>query len=143
MSSDNESISNSEKSDDDKNDKNEKNDSKKISKEFQENVIKFTKIDDTIRDKQKEITKLRSQRKLHENYILKHLDQIDESVIEISNGKLIKSKSETKVPLNQDIVKNAIKEKISDPTIVEEIIKNMDNSRQKNTRVNLKRTNNK
>ena len=134
MSSDDESISNSEKSNDDK--------KKKISKEFQENVIKFVKIDDLMRKKQKEIAELRSQKKPCEDYILKYLDQIDESVIEISNGKLRKNKSETKVPLNQDIIKNAIKDKVSDPTTVEEIIKNMDKLRPMNTRVNLKRTKN-
>lgn len=112
----------------------------KISKEFQENVIKFTKIDDLMRQKQKELTELRNQRKPCEEFIIKYLDQIDEQVIEISNGKLRKNKSETKVPINQDIIKEAIETKVKDPKIVSEIIEAMDELRPKNVRVNLKRT---
>ncbi len=111
-----------------------------ITKEFQENVIKFVKIDDLMRKKQRELSELRSQRKPCEEFILKYLDQIGESVIEISNGKLRKNKSETKVPLNQDIIKDAIKKKINDPKDIDEIIKLMDQLRPKNVRVNLKRT---
>ncbi len=111
-----------------------------VSKEFQENVIKFVKIDDLMRKKQKEVTELRSQRKPCEEYVLSYLDQIGETVIEINTGKLRKNKSETKVPLNQDIIKKAMGAHIKDPKVIEEIMKKMDELRPKNTRVNLKRT---
>jgi len=112
-----------------------------VSKEFQENVIKFVKIDDLIRKKQKEMTELRSQRKPCEDFILKYLDQVGESVIEITGGKLRKNKSETKVPLNLDVIKEAIETKVKDPKIIAYILKSMDDLRPKNVRVNLKRTN--
>ena len=111
-----------------------------ISREFQENVVKYVKIDDMMKKKQKEIAELRNQRKTCEEFIIKYLDQINESVIEISNGKLRKSKSETKVPLNVEIIKDAIMVKVKNPTIVNEIMTNMDKMRPKKERVTLKRT---
>ena len=110
-----------------------------ISKQFQEYVVKFVKLDDLIRKKQNEITELKSQRKPCETYILKYLDEINENVIDITNGKLRKNKAETKVPLSQEIIKHAIIQKVKDPTMVEEIIKLMD-KRPTSVRVNLKRT---
>jgi len=112
----------------------------KISKEFQENVVKFVKLDDLMRKKQQEMSELREQRKPCEQYILKYLDDVNENVIEITNGKLRKNKSETKSSINQDIMKNAITEKIKDPKIVEEIMKLMEEKRPLSTHVNLKRT---
>lgn len=113
----------------------------KISKEFQENVVKFVKLDDLIRKKQKEICDLKEQKKPCEQFILKFLDQIEENVIEITNGKLRKNKSETKAALSQDVIKNAISEKIKDSKTVEDILSLMDTLRPLNTHVNLKRTN--
>jgi Family of unknown function (DUF5760) len=112
-----------------------------VSKEFQENVIKYVKMDDLIRRKQKEMNELKEQRKPCEKYILKYLDDIKENVIEITNGKLRKNKSETKASLNQDVIKKAIADKIKDPLIVEDILNSMELMRPLNTHVNLKRTN--
>ena len=111
-----------------------------VSKEFQENVIKFVKLDDLMKKKTQEMSELRTQRKPCEDFILKYLDQIGEQVIEINTGKLRKNKSETKIPLNQDIIKEAIETVVKDPKLVAQIMEHMDDSRPKNTRVNLKRT---
>jgi len=112
----------------------------KISKEFQENVVKFVKLDDLMKKKQQEMTELREQKKPCEQFILKYLDDVNENVIEITDGKLRKNKSETKSAINQDIMKLAISEKIKDPQIVEDILKLMEEKRPMNSNVNLKRT---
>ncbi|AYV82069.1 MAG: hypothetical protein Homavirus5_11 [Homavirus sp.] len=112
----------------------------RISKEFQENVIKYIKLDDLIRKKEKEMKELKNQKKPCEEFILKYLDKVGENIIEVTGGKLIKNKSETKAPLSQDIIKEAISDKILDPKKVEEIIALMDTLRPKSARVNLKRT---
>ncbi|QKF94025.1 putative V-type ATP synthase subunit I [Fadolivirus algeromassiliense] len=112
----------------------------KISKEFQENVVKFVKLDDLIRKKQQELSELREKRKPCEQYILKYLDNIKENVIEITDGKLRKNKSETKQALSQDMIKAAILKKVQDPQIVESIMKDMEEGRPLNTHVNIKRT---
>ena len=93
-----------------------------------------------MRKKQQEMSELREQRKPCEQYILKYLDNVNENVIEITNGKLRKNKSETKAAVSQDVMKVAISEKIKDPKIVEEILKLMEEKRPMNTHVNLKRT---
>lgn len=126
--------------DEDDEEENSKADSVNVTKEFQENVIKFVKIDDLIRKKTTELAELKSQKKPIETFILKYLDQVNETVVEITNGKLRKNKSETKSGLTVDIIKEAIEKKIKDPKIVEEILKSMEDMRPKATRVNLKRT---
>lgn len=139
---DDDSISGSENSNDseENDDKKEDIDDVKVSKEFQENVVKFVKLDDLIRRKTKEVTELKKQRKPCEDYILKYLDDVDQTTIEITDGKLRKNKSETKKALNQDIIKATLTEKLTDPLDVQEILKLMENKRQLNTHVNLKRT---
>ena len=112
----------------------------KVSKEFQENVLKFVKLDDLVRKKQQELSELKEQRKPCEQYILKYLDKIDQNMIEISDGKLRKNKSETKAALSQDIIKASIAEKVKDPQIVEEILKAMEDKRPLSTHINIKRT---
>jgi hypothetical protein len=111
-----------------------------ISKEFQENVVKFVKLDDLIRKKRTELTELTDQKKPCEAYILKYLDDIGENVIDITNGKLRKNRSETKATLTQDVIKKALSEKILDGSVIEDIIKSMEEKRPTNTHVNIKRT---
>ena len=112
-----------------------------VSKEFEENVIKYVKIDNLIRKKMAEIKELKSQRKPCEEFILSYLDKIGQNTIEISGGKLRYNKSETKQSINQDIIKKSIAEKVTDPTIIEDILKIMEKNRPLKTSVNLKRTN--
>jgi hypothetical protein len=118
----------------------EKLDDVKISKEFQENVVKFVKLDDLIRKKQKEASELKKQRKPCEDYILKYLDNVDQTTVEITDGKLRKNKSETKKALNQEIIKATLTEKLKDPLDIQEILKMMEAKRPLNVHVNLKRT---
>ena len=117
-----------------------KNGSVNVTKEFQENVIKFVKIDDLIRKKTTEMAELKGQKKPLETFILKYLDQVNETIVEITNGKLRKNKAESKAPINIEIIKEAIEKKVKDPKIVEDILKTMEDLRPKTVRVNLKRT---
>lgn len=112
----------------------------KITKEFQENVIKYIKLDDAIKKKQEEISELKKQRVPCEKNILKFLEDNDENVIDVTDGKLRKNKSTTKQKLTEDIIKSAIGQYEKDPKIVEEILKAMDVKRPEVTHVNLKRT---
>lgn len=113
-----------------------------ISKEFQENVIKFVKIDDLMKKKQQEMAELREQKKPCEQFILKYLETIDEEEVGITNGKLKKNKSETKAALNQEALKLTLSKKISDQKLVDEILKEMEEARPLNTKVSLARTSN-
>ena len=88
----------------------------------------------------KELRELKKKRKTCEDFILKHLDELDEDVIDITGGKLRKNKSETKIPLNNDIIKQAIEFYVKDESKVKLIIDKMTELRPKNVRYNLKRT---
>lgn len=111
-----------------------------VTKEFRETVIKFVKIDDLVRKKTEEMAELKNQKKPLETFILKYLDQVDETVVEITNGKLRKNKSETKAAVNMDIIKEAISKKVEDPKVVNEILDIMEELRPKKININLKRT---
>jgi hypothetical protein len=112
-----------------------------VSKEFEEKVIKFVKLDNLIRKKNTEIKELKEQRKPCEDFILKYLDQIGQNTIDITGGKLRRNKSETKKSINNDIIKKSLTEKIKDPLAVDEILKIMEENRPLKTSINLKRTN--
>jgi DNA-binding protein len=111
----------------------------KITKEFQENVIKYVKLDDLIKQKQEELNELKEQLKPCEQYIIACLDTLNESEIGITNGSLIKKKVEKKTPLNQDMIKSVLLEKLKDANAVEELLKSMENKRGVSTKVDLKR----
>ena len=112
-----------------------------VSKEFQENVIKYVKLHDLIQKRNDEIRELKKQKKPCEEYILKYLDKVDVGHVDITDGKLRKNKSENKVPLSQDIIRSAIGKKVTDPSIINEIIKSIEN-RPTKTQTNIKRTKN-
>jgi len=117
-------------------------DSIQITREFQENVVRYVKFDDLVKRKNIELAELKAQRKPCEAYILKYLDENKETVITITDGKLKKNKAETKKALTQDVIKSAIAAKVADPAMVEEILKLMEDKRPMNTHVNLKRVRN-
>lgn len=111
-----------------------------ITPEFKEHVRRYVEIGDAIKEKQKEIKDLNQRKKESEKFILKQMDLIGVRSFEINGGKLIKNQSETKVAVNNDIIKQAISRKVNDPAILDQILDDMENSRPKKTRVNLKRT---
>lgn len=113
---------------------------RKANEIFNESVVKFVTLDDKIREREKEIRELKSLRKPFEAHILKCLEELDQNIIEITNGKLRKNKAETKSPLTRDIIRNAIEESIQDKEEVDKIITRMDEMRPNNVRINLKRT---
>jgi hypothetical protein len=120
--------------------------------EFKENVVKFVKLDDLIRQKQDEIKGLKENKKPYEDFILGYLQNKDAPFVNIKSGKLIKNKSESKAPLKLEIIKESIAEGIKNEKnltsinevkcndITEKIIDLMNQKRGKSCRTNLKRT---
>lgn len=135
-----ESRSDSRSRDDSSSSSDDKKDELKISKEFQESVIKYVKLDDLMRKKQQELSELREQKKPCEEYIIKYLEKINETAITITDGKLQKNKSENKASLNTELIKKSLSKKIADPKLLDEIMKELEDSRQVNGKVSLKRT---
>lgn len=134
---------------DEDNEKNSK-DNEDISNEFKEKVIRYLKCDDLIRKKMEEIRELKGKKKPCEEYIIKYLESKDSPFVKVKDGKLIKSKSESKGSLKIDLIKEAIKEGIKGEKLSNDEVKSnditvkimniMENKRSKTVRVNLKRT---
>ncbi len=111
-----------------------------VPKELQSKVKDYVQLDNDIRAKSKELAELKKKRKPLEEYVLKYLDIVGEKVIEINDGKLIRNKAETKVPLTKDHIKDSIKKRVQNPDDVEYIMGLLDTERPTKTRINLKRT---
>jgi seryl-tRNA synthetase len=118
----------------------EKVTSVKITKEFQENVIKYVKLDDLIKQKQGELSELKEQIKPCEQYIISSLESLNESSIGITNGTLVKKKVEKKAAINPDIIKAGLSKKLKDANAVEELLKLIEGERALTTKTDLKRT---
>lgn len=112
----------------------------KITKEFQENIIKYVKLDDLIKQKQEELTELKNQLKPCEQYILTSLESLNETSIGITNGSIIKKNIEKKSALSPEMIKAALLEKVTDANVVEDIIKLMEAKRTVSVKTDLKRT---
>lgn len=110
-----------------------------VSKDFQEKVVKFVDIDDKIKEKQSELTELRKKLKPLEEYIIKYLDDVDETTVDLNNGKLKKDSKETKSAVNLELIKSVIVEKIEDEDLIDTIMEAMENKRQTKVKVGIKR----
>ncbi len=115
---------------------------KRISPEFVENVKKYLLIDDKIKQLKEESKKLATDKKEREEFILNYLQNIDENVIDVHDGKLRRNISKTIAPLKKDTIQNTLNIILGDVNkatmITQEIIK----SRPIVERVTLTRTKN-
>ena len=115
---------------------------KTISHEFIENVKRYLLIDDKIKQLKEENKKLLTDKKEREEFILNYLQNIDENVIDVHDGKLRRNISKTQAPLKKETIQNTLNIILGDTNkatmITQEIIK----SRPIVERVTLKRTKN-
>ena len=113
-----------------------------ITEEFVEVVKSWVTIDDEIRKKLIEIKELKDERKEFETFILEYMGKINESVIDISDGKLRKNKSNTKAGLKQESIQSALQDITQDTVKAMEMTKYIMDNRPTTERINLKRTKN-
>jgi len=110
--------------------------------ELKKKVVQYVKNDDRIRELQTELKTLNNAKKAAENDILKHLERLGETNINITGGKLRINQYESKEGLKEDIIKEALSEKIKDPKIIEFIFEKINEKRSAGgkVQVSLKRT---
>lgn len=118
----------------------EEENEKKISKEFQEKVQLWVKLDDALRDLRNKSKEITQEKKELEEYILTYLDEIGEKSIGITNGNLRKNISKTKAPLKKENIYNTIKDLTKDETKASTITNQIFENRPLTERINLKRT---
>jgi hypothetical protein len=108
--------------------------------EFREKVVLYVKSDNRIRELQKLVNDQKKIKKDSEESILRHLERLGESMINISGGKLRKNQYEAKGALKKEIIKESLLDKIKDPKVVEDILTKMEEKRELKVNISLKRT---
>lgn len=111
--------------------------------DFEKQVKVYVKTDDKIKELQREIKELNQLKKVSEDIIMKHLERLGETNINITGGKLIINKYGSKGSFKEDIVKEVLTEKIKDPKIIEGIFEKIEEKREENAKIQMgiKRTN--
>ena len=113
-----------------------------VTEEFVEVVKSWVTIDDDIRKKMAEIKELKDERKEFEVFILEYMDKVNENVIDISDGKLRRNKSNTKGGLKQEMIQTALLDMTQNTSKAMEMTKYIMDNRPTTERINLKRTKN-
>ena len=121
--------------------------------ELMEKIIKYIKIDDSIKEKQKEardqMKVLKTKKEEMEKYILLYLESINEEYVKVGDAtKLTKIVSNTKGIIKQDNIKISISDSLKKENIAEDkindvlanIIENIEKNRSIKTRTYIKRT---
>ena len=109
-------------SEDDNNENDNEGGDYELKDEFRERVVLYVKSDDRIRELQKLVKEQQQIKKDSEEAILRHLERLGESMINISGGKIRKNQYETKGALKKEFIKDSILDKIKDPKVVEDIL---------------------
>jgi len=114
----------------------------KVTNEFKKNVLSWVKLDDQIREMRAKTKTLTKEKKEFESFILTYLEQVNEKVVAIADGKLRRNVSKTKAPLKKASIMKALMEITGDNTKAIQMTEHIFNSRPEVERINLKRTKN-
>jgi len=117
-----------------------KKEKKKVSPEFVDNVKKYLAVDDKIRELRDQNKKLIQDKKEKEEFILNYLQQVDEKMIDVPDGKLRRNVSKTQAPLKKETIHKALTDIMGDATKALDITDKIIKSRAIVERVTLKRT---
>lgn len=82
--------------------------------EFKENVKNWVNIDDTIREKNEELKKLKKEKKGLESSILDSMEILDYPICGINGGKLRKTVSKTRGALKQTLIRDTLTKVFND-----------------------------
>ena len=112
----------------------------KVTNQFKNNVLKWIKIDDNIREHRKAVKELNERKKEFEETIINYLTEVEEDSIQIKDGFLKKSVTKTKEPLKKENIKNALVEITGDATKATMLTEHILKSRKETEKISLKRT---
>ncbi len=121
----------------------EQENKKTVSPEFVNTVKKYLEIDDKLKENREVIKKLTADKKDKEDFILNYLQTIEESVIDVRDGKLRRNISKTQAPLKKEQIHKTLTEIVGDAIKAQAMTDQIIKSRPIVERVTLKRTKNK
>ena len=116
---------------------------KQISQEFVQAVKKYLEVDDKLREIKDRTKKLNTEKKEKQEYIINYLTSIEESIIDVVDGKLKKTITKSQAPLKKELIHKALTDITGDSVKAQSMTETIINSRPTVERVNLKRTKNK
>ena len=111
-----------------------------VAEEFKQSVVEWVKIDDEIRTLNRKVKELKTSKKEFEQFILSYMENINENIIAISDGKLRRNVSQTKSALKHETIQNALVDFTSNTEEAFKLTQYILNKRPTVERVNLKRT---
>ena len=113
---------------------------KQISAEFVQAVKKYLEVDDKLREIKDKTKKLNTEKKEKQEFILNYLTSIEESIIDVVDGKLKKTITKTQAPLKKELIHKTLTDIMGDATKALDITDKIIKSRPIIERVTLKRT---
>ena len=116
---------------------------KTVSSEFVNTVKKYLEIDDKLKENREITKKLTIDKKEKEDFILKYLQSIEESVIDVRDGKLRRNISKTQAPLKKENIHKVLTEIVGDAIKAQSMTDQIIKSRPIIEKITLKRTKNK
>lgn len=116
---------------------------KTVSPEFVNVVKKYLETDDKLKEMRETIKKLTSDKKDKEDFILNYLKSIEETVIDVRDGKLRRNISKTQAPLKKEQIYKTLTDIVGDSIKAQAMTDQIIKSRPIVERVTLKRTKNK
>ena len=111
-----------------------------VAEEFKKSVVEWVNIDDEIRTLNRKVKELKTSKKEFEQFILSYMENINENIIAISDGKLRRNISQTKSALKHETIQNALVDFTSSTEEAYKLTQYILNKRPTVERVNLKRT---
>lgn len=115
----------------------------KVSREFEEMIRRWVKIDDEIRDKNAELREMKEDKKQYEEYILHCIEQINKDMtinIDNGNGVIRRSVTQSRGPLKKDIIQSVLLDVTKDQNQAIKLTEVIYNSRPVKEKINLKRS---
>jgi len=116
---------------------------KTASPEFINAVKKYIEVDDKIKNIKEDMKLLTGIKKENEEYILEYLEKIEETVIDIADGKLKRNISKSKMPLKKDFIEKALLDLVGDNNQAIKMTEHIIKCRPEKESIKLTRTKNK
>jgi len=116
---------------------------KTVSPEFINAVKKYIEVDDKIKNIKEDMKLLTGIKKENEEYILEYLEKIEETVIDIADGKLKRNISKSKMPLKKDFIEKALLDLVGDNNQAIKMTEHIIKCRPEKESIKLTRTKNK
>ncbi len=113
-----------------------------VSQSFEDNVKKYVLIDNQIKNGQEAIRTLRKEKELAEENILIYVktNNLEESPINITGGKLKYALSKTSVSINRDYIQNRLESYFKSETKAKEVANYIYSNRETREKEVIRRT---